>query len=259
MSITIVYIIVSVILVSAVSLIGLLALSRQGAVWLNKKVHLLVGLATGALLGDALLHLLPEAFEELPETAPLLVLAGILLFFILEKVLHWHHSHQLICEDPNDPSTCRLPDHGSTPLGKMIIVSDALHNFIDGAIIAASYLVSLPVGIATTIAVVLHEMPQEIGDFGVLVHSGYTRGRALFLNFLSALTAVVGALVVLLFGSTDALNSALLPIAGGAFLYVAAADLVPELKKTTKLRESLLQLGLVLIGIGLMYMLTFIE
>ena len=172
---------------------------------------------------------------------------GILLFFALEKFLHWHHHG----EDT---------ENHIHPVGKLVLFSDAVHNFLDGMIIGASFLVSVPVGLATTIAVVLHEIPQEIGDFAVLLHSGYTKARALWLNFLSALAALLGALVLFSLGEIAEISATwLVPIAAGGFIYIAVADLMPELHKTKELKYSILQIGAVMIGVLAMVALTLLE
>ncbi len=247
---TYLYALISVSAVSLVSLVGVFTLSLKESV-LRKYLFLLVSLATGALIGDAFLHLIPESFEG-AASAPfvsLAVIGGILLFFVLEKFLHWHH-HEAGDE------TC--PD--IHPSGRMILVSDGVHNFLDGLIIGASYLAGVEVGIATTLAVILHEIPQEIGDFGVLLHAGYSKGRALFLNFLSALTALAGVALALTIGSaTDTLASSLLPFAAGGFIYIAMTDLIPEMHKTKHAPHSFLQFLTVLAGIGAMFLLLFVE
>ena len=240
----------SIILVSLVSLVGVFTLYLKQDT-LKKYIFVFVSLALGALLGDAFLHLIPESFENLePTLASMLVIAGIFLFFILEKFLHWHH-HEV--DEENH-------DHSHHHVGKMILVSDGLHNILDGAIIAASYLVSIPVGVATTIAVLLHEIPQEIGDFGVLLHSGYSKKRALFLNFVSALLAVVGGAIVLLFGSvTDKLIPIVVPIAAGGFIYIAMADLMPEIHKPGRKKMVILETFMAILGVVCMYLLLFLE
>ena len=240
----------SILLVSLISFAGLFTLSLS-AKTLKRYIYLLVSLAVGALLGDAFIHLIPESFEALgnPTTPSLLIIGGILVFFIFEKALHWHHH---ACGE-TDTETIH-------PTGKMILVSDGVHNFIDGIIIAASYMVSIEIGIATTIAVLLHEIPQEIGDFGVLIHAGYSKAKALLFNFFSALTALLGAMVAFIaagFGET--LSLWLLPVAAGGFIYVAMSDLVPELHKTTHRGYSALQLGAILVGIAAMLLLLTLE
>src|SRR3989344_5721822 len=178
-----IYTLISVLGISLLSFVGVFTLVLKKD-FLNKSIFVLVSLAVGALLGDVFVHIIPEMYEGAPNPTMIsfMVIGGILLFFILEKILHWHHHHSSDHEGEN-----------FLPVGRMVLVSDGVHNFIDGVIIAASYLVSIEVGVATTIAVVLHEIPQEIGNFGVLIHAGYTRAKALWYNFLSALTAIAGA------------------------------------------------------------------
>ncbi|MEK7510841.1 MAG: ZIP family metal transporter [Patescibacteria group bacterium] len=240
----------SVLLVSAISLIGIFTLSLKDSV-IKGVTFILVGIATGALLGDAFIHLIPEAFAETtnPTVLSLTIIGGMLIFFVLEKFLHWHHHQGL---EESEPAV--------HPVGKMILVSDGVHNFVDGLIITASYLVSVEVGIATTIAVILHEIPQEIGDFGVLLHAGYTKAKALFYNFVSALFAFLGAGVALLLGgATELFTAWLVPLAAGGFIYIALTDLIPELHKTKSLRHSALQLLAVIVGIAAMVGLLAIE
>jgi zinc and cadmium transporter len=252
------YSIVSVLVVSAVSLAGAFTLS-MGEKALRRTIFLLVSVSVGALFGDALIHLLPEAFESglQPTTVSLLVLVGILAFFVLEKFLHWRHVHG---EDEETEDCMGAHDHSIKPLGPMVLISDAVHNFIDGVIVAGSYLVSVELGIATTLAVVLHEIPHEIANFGILIHSGYAKRRALVLNFVSALFAVAGAVFALLLGSAiGPLVAVILPIAAGNFLYIAGSDLVPELHKESDPKKSLVQFACILIGIGLMAALLLLE
>ncbi|HEX5774907.1 MAG TPA: ZIP family metal transporter [Candidatus Paceibacterota bacterium] len=249
MTITI-YTLASVAIVSIVSLAGVVTLSWNDR-FLKASVFVLVSLAVGALLGDAFLHLIPEAFEEAsnPTALSLAIIGGLLLFFVLEKFLHWHHHHGLEASEPE-----------VHPVGKMILISDGVHNFIDGLIIAASFLVSTEIGIATTIAVILHEIPQEIGDFGVLIHSGYSKAKALWLNFFSAIVAFAGAGVGLLLGSaTESFAMLLIPIAAGGFIYIAMTDLIPELHKTKLVRHSVIQLIAILVGVAAMAGLLALE
>lgn len=243
------YSIGSVIIISLISLIGVFTLSLKESVF-KKYIFLSVSLAVGALLGDAFIHLIPESFENIsnPTLVALLIIGGVMVFFVIEKFLHWHHHAE---EETND---------SIHPTGRMALVSDGLHNFIDGLIIGASYLVSIEVGIATTIAVMLHEIPQEIGDFGILIHSGYTRMKALWLNFLSGLMAVAGVLVALALSSTgETISLWLVPIAAGGFIYIALSDLIPELHKTKNIRHSLAQLIAVFLGILAMILLLAVE
>ncbi|MEA1929407.1 MAG: ZIP family metal transporter [Patescibacteria group bacterium] len=251
-----IYTLTSVIVVSLISLVGVLFLLLKES-RLQKYLSILVALATGALFGDALLHLLPEIFSEAENTLlpSILVLGGILLFFVLEKFLRWSHSHEL--------TACDCPPEGHKTVktvGQLSLVSDGFHNLLDGVIIAASYLVSPPIGIATTIAVILHEIPQEIGDFAILIHSGFSKARALLFNLFSGSLAILGAVVTLLIGVwADNLTTILLPIAAGGFLYLAGSDLVPELHKTTGFKKSIFQLIAFLIGIAAMLLLLFLE
>src|SRR3989344_3273595 len=243
----------SVVIISLISLIGVSTLSLR-AERLRGVLFVFVALAVGALLGDAFFHLLPEAFEETENMAvtSFLVLLGLLTFFWLEKLLHWHHGHH------GDVVEIEEEDH-IKPLGRLILFSDGLHNFLDGLIIGASYLISVEVGIATTIAVVLHEIPQEIGDFGVLLHAGYSKGKAIFYNFISALTAIAGVLVIMVTGSSSARAiSFLIPFAAGTFIYIATADLVPELHKQRG-SSTVLEFVAILVGVGAMYVLLFLE
>ena len=247
------YSLASVIIVSLISLVGIFALSMNEKL-LRKYLYLLVSLAVGALLGGAFIHLIPESFKQIDNSTQvsLEIIGGILFFFILEKFLHWHHHHGDACENTKEGHIY--------PVGRMILIADGVHNFIDGIVIGAAYLVSIEAGVAATIAIILHEIPQEISDFGVLIHAGYTRARALWVNFLSALTAVLGTLAVLLSGSaSENITVWLPPIAAGGFIYIAMSDLIPEMHKNKSTKESILQIITVLIGIGIMLLLLILE
>lgn len=244
-----IYTLGSVIVVSLISFIGIFTLSLREEI-LRKYIFIFISVAVGALLGDAFIHLIPEALETSANTVltSILIIAGILVFFVLEKFLHWHHHG----EDKD-------AEH-IHPMGKLVLFSDGVHNFMDGVIIGASFLVSVPVGLATTLAVILHEIPQEIGDFAVLIHSGYSKTRALWLNFLSALTAVLGAIILLTVGDISKISSSwFLPIAAGGFIYIAVADLIPELQKTKELKYSIVQIIAVLAGVLAMLALVLLE
>lgn len=240
-------------LVSIVSLVGLFGLSLRQDL-LRRALFLLISLAAGALLGDALIHLIPEAFEEAgnPLLVSLLILAGIFSFFVLEKFLHWHHSHG---DEEFSPEHARIH-----PVGQLVLVSDGVHNLIDGVAIGAAFMVSTEVGIATTIAVILHEIPQEVGDFGLLLHAGYTRMKALLVNFVSALFAFVGlGIAFLLTEVSESIIPFIAAFAAGNFIYIALADLVPELHKTTQPKRSVLQLIAIAAGIAAMLALLAFE
>lgn len=246
---TYIYALGSVIIVSLVSLIGVFTLSLREDI-LRKYVFIFISLAVGALLGDSFIHLLPEAFENAanPLLISILVISGILFFFILEKFLHWHHHGD------------DAKENHIHPVGKLVLFSDGVHNFIDGVIIGTSFLVNIPLGIATTLAVILHEIPQEIGDFAVLLHAGYSKTRALWLNFLSAILAIAGAILALILGDVfENFIAYFLPIAAGGFIYIAIADLIPELHKTKEIKYSVLQIIAVMIGVLAMIALTYLE
>jgi zinc and cadmium transporter len=243
------YAFISVIIVSLISLVGVFSLSLKEEI-LKKYINFFISLAIGALLGDAFIHIIPEAFESNigVNTASILIIGGILFFFIIEKFIHWHHHG----EDKED-----IHIH---PVGKLVLFTDGFHNFIDGAIIGASFLISIPVGIATTIAVILHEIPQEIGDFAVLIHSGYKAKHALWLNFISALAAILGLIIFFIFGNIiPDIAIWIIPIAAGGFIYIAIADLIPELHKTINIKHSIIQLIIILIGVLSMVALTLLE
>ena len=250
MAYTTLYTILSVIIVSLVSFVGVLSLSVKKKN-LNDYLLILVSLSAGTLLGGAFLHLLPEAVDRtgFGVNVSLLVLAGILVFFLLEKFIHWRHCHG------HHPG--KMHGHNPTHLAPLNLFGDGIHNFLDGLIIAGAYLVSIPAGIATTIAVIFHEIPQEIADFGVLLYSGLSKVKALLFNFLSAAIAIVGAIVGLLFG-TDTFINFILPFAAGGFVYIAGANLIPELHKECGLKDSFWHFIALLIGLVLMYLLTFI-
>jgi len=245
------WVLLSVLIVSAVSLGAFLFLLLPAAKRRLKNIVLyLVAFSAGALFGDAFFHLLPELFEEMPNkfVLSLSVVSGILLFFILEKFIRWRHCHIAVSENH------------SHPLATLNLIGDGFHNLLDGAIIAASYLASVPLGIATTLAVLFHEIPQEIGDAGILLHSGFSIKKAMLFNLLSALAAVLGAIVTLLIG--EGLSKVYLPItalAAGGFIYIAGSDLIPELQHNTEPKKSLKQFCALLFGIFVMLFLLLLE
>ncbi len=239
----------SVLIVSLISLIGLATITIKTET-LKRFMVYMISFSAGALLGDAFIHLLPEVVEEagFGLNISFYVLSGLAFSFIIEKIVHWRHCHHLTTKDHPHP------------FAWMNLFGDLVHNFVDGLIIGASYMVSIPVGIATTAAVVLHEIPQEIGDFGVLIHGGFTRKKALMLNFLSGLGAVVGTVVALLLGGyIEGMEMFLVPFAAGIFIYVASADLIPELHKEVKWQKSLAQFFFFLLGIMVMVALIMFE
>ncbi len=236
-------------MVSLLSLIGLAFISVAEEK-LKRIIFFMVSLAVGGLFGDAFIHLLPESFERFGNKlqASVLVLAGIFAFFVLEKLLLWRHQHVL------------ESDHPIHPVGYMNLLADGAHNFIDGVIIGASYDVSLHIGIATTLAVVFHEIPHELGNFFVLLYAGFTKKKALFFNFVSALFAILGTVMSLSIGSRVAeFSSIMLPLAAGGFIYIAGSDLVPELNKESTLGKSVVQMLAIGVGVGLMFVLVMLE
>jgi zinc and cadmium transporter len=243
-----IYSLLSVILVSLVSFIGIFTLSIKEKT-LKKILIYFVSFSVGGLLGDAFIHLLPEAIRLNSEiNLSLYILLGIIISFGVEKFIHWRHCHI--------PTSKEHPH----PFVLMNLIGDSTHNFIDGLIIGASYLTSVQIGIATTIAVILHEIPQEIGDFGILIHGGFKRKKALTLNFATALTAIAGTIISLLIGSyVENLTNILLPFAIGSFIYIASSDLIPELHKETNPAKSFMQLIMLLTGIGIMYLFLLLE
>ncbi|MCC6922735.1 MAG: ZIP family metal transporter [Nitrosomonas sp.] len=240
---------------------AVLALNMRTA-WVSK----LVSFAIGALLGAAFLSTLPEAFElsEEPAQVTLLVLIGILLFFILEKLVLWRHCHFEDCEahDPtaavttaaigHGPNQTHDHDHGRS--GMMIVIGDTFHNFVDGILIAAAFMVDVQLGIITSIAIIAHEIPQEAGDFIILLNSGYTRGKAFLLNLLSSFATLVGG--VLAYFMLDALDFLVLPLlslASASMIYVALSDLIPGLHKRPEIGATIQQVSLILLGIGVIW------
>jgi len=222
--------------VSLVSLIGIFSLLlREG--WLNKILFMLIGFSAGGLIGGAFLHLLPEALEQASSQIIFsYLILGFIAFFVLEKYFHWRHCHEGVCSV-----------HAFTYLN---LIGDAIHNFTDGLIIGASFIVSINFGIITTLVIIMHEIPQEIGDFGVLVYGGFSKFKALYYNFVIALTCVLGTIVGY-FISVYIKNFSpfLLPFTAGGFIYIAACDLVPELHKQKDLKKSASSMFAFLCGI----------
>ncbi|MCX6818057.1 MAG: ZIP family metal transporter [Candidatus Aenigmarchaeota archaeon] len=243
------YAIASVLIVSAISLIGVITISIKEEK-LAKILLYLVGFSAGGLLGGAFIHLLPEAVEAsgFGLMVSVSVLSGMIVFFIMEKAVHWRHCHV---------PTSKSHPH---PFAYMNLVGDSVHNFIDGLIIGASYLASVPIGIVTTLAVVFHEIPQEIGDFGVLLHGGFSRKKALYLNFITALTAVAGTIVAIIASyAVENLTAFLVPFAAGGFIYIASSDLIPELHKDAyETKKSFVQLLTIVLGIAVIFALKIL-
>ena len=234
---TLLQILIAVLIVSLVSILGILIFFRKKT--LNRILFFLVSFAAGTLLGAAFLDLLPEALEGgFKESVPVFILLGMLSFFILEKFLYWHHHHA---------GHEHEEVHGFTYLN---IVGDAIHNFLDGAVIAISFMNNTALGIITTIAIIAHEIPQEIADFSILIYGGFSKAKALVYNFLTALTAVIGALAAYFYSSAIENSTIFLTsFAVGGFVYIASTDLIPEIHKEKDLKKSLVQLVLLALGI----------
>jgi len=243
------YSLLSVSIVSLSSLIGIVTFSVKESRLKNALLYM-VSFSAGALFGDAFIHLIPEAVEEsgFGLNISIYILSGILCFFVVEKILQWRHCHILTSEE-----------HPHT-FAYMNLFGDAVHNFIDGLIVAGSYIVSFPLGVATTLAVVFHEIPQEIGDFGVLIYGGFSKSKALMFNFLSAITAILGAFVALLLGLyMTNFTVFLVPFAAGGFIYIAGSDLIPELHKEIKPSKSVLELIVFILGILVLLSLSLLH
>lgn len=244
------YTLVSVFVVSLISLVGIAAISLSER-RVGQMIFVSVSLAAGAMFGDAFIHILPESFAT-PDRATKTstsVLLGILTFFVLEKFLRWRHAHEFEGESQRTIE----------PVGYLNLFADATHNLIDGMLVGAAYSVSVSVGLATTIAIILHEIPQELGDFGVLINAGFSRARALVFNLLSGLLAIVGAIVSLLAShSVVSFSEFMLPFTAGGFIYIAGCDLLPKLQKERKPLKSGVQLAALVLGVSLMYLLTLI-
>lgn len=240
-------ILASVTAVSVISFVGVMFVGL-GESLLRRLLMAFVGFASGTLLGGAFINLLPEALA--PDmglditTIFYLVVSGIVVFFTMEKFLHWRHCHE---------ENCEVHTFAYTNL-----VGDGMHNFIDGMIIAAAFVArpDLTLGLTTTLAVVFHEIPQEIGDFGVLIYGGLSKRKALMYNFIVALTAVLGAVITYFVAPLRDNYALLIPFAAGGFIYIAATDLMPELHKKSQAGESIIQLFSILLGLGLMALLA---
>jgi len=240
---TLLWIIGASILVSLISLIGILTLSIKEKM-MNKILFLLVALSAGAMLGGAALNLIPEGMSQMDgKVFGMIFLLSFSMFFLMERVLKWHHCHEGHC-------------HVHT-FAYMNLVGDAVHNFTDGVVLAAAFLTDISLGITTTFAIILHEIPQEMSDFGVLVYAGFKKGKALFYNFISALTALLGA--VLTYWASAAVQGIvpyLIPVAAGSFVYIACSDLIPELHKESDMKKALAAFAMFLVGIMLIWVLA---
>lgn len=246
-----IYAIASTLFISLLSFSGVVFLAFQPKV-LKQILFVLISFAVGALFGNAFFLLVPESYYHIPsdKLTGILVIAGLLFMFILEKFIHWRHNHS-IDEDVEKHHV------KPAPLGYISLITDGLHNFTDGVLIAAAWMVSPEIGAATTVTVMLHEIPQEISDFGVLIHAGFSRKKALLLNFLSACTAVLGGVFMLVLGHfTEVATYYILPVAAGGFIYLAGTDLLPELHREKSTKKNLIQFAAIIAGLVLMYFIS---
>lgn len=243
---TLLYIVVASTLISLGALVGIFTLSLHEEK-LSKILLLLVSLSAGAMMGGAFIHLLPEASGKLSsENLNIMVLLSFIFFFLIEKLFHWRHCHKGRCEIHT--------------FGYMNLFGDAVHNFIDGLIIAATFSLDIKLGIVTSFAIALHEIPQEIGDFGVLLYAGFEKRKALVFNFMVALTVILGGIVGYFLSSRlEGFIPYLLPFAAGGFVYIAASDLMPEIRKEESLKKSMASFGVFLIGILIMFLVKLIS
>ena len=243
---TLFYILIATFVSSIGSLVGgIILLSREK--FMLKISHFLSSFAAGVLLGAAFLDLLPEALQAAEASKTnihMWVLIGILLFFILERFIHWFHHHEKH-DEHLDESKSTIP---------LIVISDTVHNFLDGVIIAATFLTSIPLGIVSTLAVVAHEIPQEIGDFGLLLHKGMPKNKIIIVNIISAAVAIAGALLTYLFGNIlENYIAIFLALTAGFFIYIATSDLIPEINYERREGYALIESFLLIFGIAIIY------
>lgn len=238
---TLTWIILATLINGLLAFVGIFFLDLKN----KKKLILLVSFTTGALIGGAFFHFIPEALEELSliKTGAL-VFAGFIAFLFLEKTLYWHHCHHGECEEH--------------PFTYLLLYGDSVHNFIDGLVIASSFIISIPFGIVTSALVILHELPQEISDLATLVYGGFTRKKALFYNFLSQLTSVLGGILGFFLLSIEKYYIFLLPLAAGGFLYIAISDLIPEIFKEKNLSSLIVNLMFIILGLALLISAKFL-
>ena len=233
------YALLSVVFVSLLSLLGAMFIT-MGRKTLEQIITYTLAMSSGVLLGSTFFELLPEGVELFAEGVFFWTLIGFVSFFCLEKIIQWHHHVE------------GTHDHKEKPLAYLTLLGDGIHNFADCAVIAASYLVSVPLGVTTTIAIVAHEIPHELSDFLILLHGGFSTKRALIFNFLSATTAIVGTILVLVVTAQFAdLERYLVPFAAGNFLYIAASDLIPELLTKRHGRTSVIQVVMLIVGVSI--------
>lgn len=239
---TLIWILLMTALDGLLALLGAVTLIFKGKT-LDKVLFSLVAFSAGTMIGGALLHLLPEAFESKIfdiDAAMLIFITGFSAFFLIERVLHWHHCHA--------EGKCEVHEYSY-----LILFGDGIHNLIDGLVIAAAFITDISLGFITSFLVMAHEVPQEIGNFAVLLHAGMKKKKALLYNFAAQLTAIIGGLIGFFFFS-EQLRVFMLPFAAGGFVYIAASDLIPELHKEPRLGKAMGTFVLFIAGVTLMYL-----
>src|SRR3989339_256306 len=243
---TLLWIIAATLAVSALSLTGAIALFFKEEA-LKRIIQPLVAFSAGALLGGAFLHLLPEAAEKMGAESQvwLIVILGFSTFFLIEQFIHWHHCH-------------RMPSEHRHPVTYLVLISDGIHNFLDGLAVGAAFMAGPGIGVAATLAVAMHEIPQELGGFGIMIHGGWKKSKALLFYFLSGLTMVLGGLIAWSL-ARDIDTAFLLPFAAGNFIYIAASDLIPEIKHSENICKNGIHFLSFALGIALMYLLGLLE
>jgi zinc and cadmium transporter len=232
---------ISVIIVSLISFVGIIFIFASEKT-VNKILLLLVSFSAGSMMGTAFFHLIPEALSAESDFLfpAIYILAGFCLFFLIERILRWHHCHKVECETHKH-------------LGQLNLIGDGIHNSLDGLVIISAFTVSPALGIPVVLSIIFHEIPQEIGDFGVLLYSGFRKTTALLYNFITALTALLGVIIgYFLLERVDSLTNFLLPFAAGGFIYIAASDLVPEIHQEKSLVKSIISFIIFLVALGVM-------
>jgi len=248
-------IIIATSVTSLFSLVGIYALSLK-----EKKLHsillVLVAFSAGSILGAAYFDLLPEAIELVEESVVFIYITlGFILFFFLERFIYWYHGHG----HETDISAKTADRASNKGFAYLNLIGDGIHNFTDGMVIAASFLLGFSVGLATTVAVIFHELPQEMGDYGILVYAGFKRGRALLLNFVVALTVILGGISAVFFIETiEALSGLLIAFSAGGFIYLASSELIPKLHEEKNFKKSVVQFVMFILGISLIWSLGII-
>ncbi len=243
-------VLIATLVVSSVSILGILFLSFREEV-LHNILHILIAFSAGTILGTAFLDLVPEALELNHESGGYIYITlGFILFFFLERFIYWYHGHEHIVRVERNSEERSVPK----TFVYLNLIGDAIHNFIDGMIIAASFMLGTPIGLATTLAVVFHELPQEVGDYGLLIYGGLERRKALFFNFVVALTTIFGGTFAILFmKAVSSFKGLLIAIAAGGFIYLSASELIPELKEEKELSRSGIQFAVFLVGLLLIW------